>query len=339
MWGLFPVDRFATFAGHMRSPTRRARLLPFQKRSASTFAETQEERSDREFLRSVARDPEAAWRRFQELYLPVIYEVIRLFADTYDQRMDLFVFVSERLKADGMRRVRAYTFRPETPCAFRSYLAVVVRNLALDFIRASHGRYRPFKQVVGLSETDRLIFEYHLRDRRTLVEVAHLLEARHGIRLDSGELKRRSARIEDALSPSQRWRLLARVWAFRRPRAVDPVEAANPASGGRLPLRSERKSPEALLGSKSARDALRQALDGLGPRKRLALTLRYKDGLKVREVARVMRATEKQVEHWVRDGTAALRDHLARSGITRDDLDPDHLAGLWGRTRGKDEPT
>lgn len=324
--GLFPVGRFATFPGHMRQPNRGAKILPFNTRAAGPDPE--EERVDAEFLRSVARDPEVAWQRFQELYLPVIHSVIRLFADSYDQRMDLLVYVSEKLKEDDMRRVRAYRVRPETPCTFRSYLAVVVRNLGLDFVRASRGRYRPFKHVVGLSGTDRLIFEYHLKERRPLVEVGHLLEARHGIQLRPEELKQRSARIENSLSHSQRWRLLSRVWAGRRPLPVDPVEGATTATGGGLALRSPRRSPDAALTSKSARNAFREALAGVEPRKRLALALRYKDGLKMREVARVMRATEKQVEHWVRDGIATIREHLVRSGFTSDDLDPDQLTGL-----------
>jgi len=311
----------------MRPSNRGAKLLPFNTRSSDP--EPEQERIDNEFLRTVAQDPEAAWEKFLELYLPVIYGVIRLFADSYDQRMDLFVFVGEKLKEDRMRRVRAYSFRPESPCTFRSYLAVVVRNLGLDFVRASHGRYRPFKQVAGLSGTDRLIFEYHLKDCRPLTEVRHLLEGRHGTRLEPQELRQRSERIEKALSPSQRWRLLSRVWASRRPLPVDPVEGATTAAGAGLALRSTRKGPEAVLDAKSARAAFGEALARVEPRKRLALALRYKDGLKVRDVARVMRATEKQVEHWVSEGTAVIRDHLVKLGFTRDDLDPDQMTGMW----------
>jgi len=311
----------------MRPSNRGARVLPFDIRLPG--GEGEEERVDARFLRLVARNPEAAWETFLTLYTPVLHGVIRLFADSYDQRMDLFVFVSEKLREDRMRRVGSYRFRPETPCTFRSYLAVVVRNLALDFVRASHGRYRPFKNIAGLSGTDRWIFEYHLKERRPLAEVKHLLEARHGVRLDPAELARRSARIEDALSPSQRWRLLSRVWAGRSPLPVDPVDGATTATGGGLALRSTSKNPAAVLDSKLARAALRDAVAAVEPRKRLALALRYKDGLKIREVARVMRATEKQVEHWVREGTAAIRESLVSSGFTRDDLDPDLLAGLW----------
>jgi RNA polymerase sigma factor (sigma-70 family) len=309
----------------MRSSAREERLLRFRTRTAGAGPE--EERIDKEFLRLVKGNPEAAWGRFQELYLPVIYSVIRLFADSYDQRMDLFVFVSEKLKEDRMRRVRGYRFRPETPCSFRSYLAVVVRNLGLDFVRASRGRYRPFRQIAGLGETDRLIFEYHLKERRSIVEVGHLLEARHGIRLRSEELRQRCARIESSLSHSQRWRLLSRVWASRRPLPVDPIEGTASEPGG-LALQSVGKNPEVVLDSKSARVAFGKALAGVEPRKRLALALRYKDGLKMREVAQVMRATEKQVEHWVREATAVIREQLTQAGFTYDDLDPDQLTGM-----------
>lgn len=311
----------------MRPSNRGAKLLPFHARSSDP--EPEQERIDSEFLRAVARNPETAWEPFLELYVPVIYGVIRLFADSYDERMDLFVFVSEKLKEDRMRRVRAYRVRPESPCTFRSYLAVVVRNLGLDAVRASHGRYRPFKRIAGLDGTDRLIFEYHLKERRPLAEVRHLLEGRHGVRLEPAELRQRSERIENTLSPSQRWRLLSRVWASRRPVPVDPVEGATTAAGAGLALRSARKGPEAVLDSKSACAAFGEALAGVEPRKRLALALRYKDGLKVREVARVMRATEKQVEHWVREATVAIRDHLIKLGFTSDDLDPDQMTGMW----------
>jgi DNA-directed RNA polymerase specialized sigma subunit len=181
----------------------------------------------------------------------------------------------------------------------------------------------------GLETADRWVFEYHLRDRRPLEEVRRLLEARHGIRIDAGELKRRAARIEDSLSPSQRWRLVSRFWARRQPVRIDPVRDLV-SDEDAVPLRSETRDPEAALASKAAGAALREALDRIEPRKRLALTLRYKDGLRVRDAARILRATEKQVEHWVREGTALIREHLARGRVLRDDLGPDQLNEMWG---------
>jgi hypothetical protein len=41
-----------------------------------------------------------------------------------------------------------------------------------------------------------------------------------------------------------------------------------------------------------------------------------------------MRATEHQVEHWVREAVATLREELTRRGFAREDLDPDHVTGM-----------
>jgi len=83
------------------------------------------------------------------------------------------------------------------------------------------------------------------------------------------------------------------------------------------------------MGAISARGALRQALETIEPRKRLALMLRFKVGLKVRETARLMSATDSQVEHWAREGTGTIREHLRRLRITREDLDAAQLEEIW----------
>jgi len=284
---------------------------------------------DDRVLRRVAEQPAAAWDEFLERFAPTVFRVVCVFFDSYDRRMDLFVFVCQKLREDGMKRVRSYRYRPDAPCTFRSYLAVVVRNLALDFVRASEGRYRPFRFLDRLDETDRRIFEYNLRDRRPLEEVGRLLDGRHGIQIDAAELKRRSGRIEDAMSPNQRWRLLSRFWARRPPLHIDPVKDSA-GTEATVPIRSELPDPATALDSKTAGEEMRRALERLEPRKRLALVLRYRDGLRVREAARVLQATEKQVEHWLSDGTAVIRDYLKHRRVLRDDLDPDQLDEMWG---------
>ena len=156
-----------------------------------------------------------------------------------------------------------------------------------------------------------------------------MLEARHGIRLDTAELKQRAESLERSLSPNQRWRLLSRFWAHQSPLSIDPTQEAATEAGQVFPLLGNQKDPEAEFGAKSAELAFQDALARIEPRKRLALVLRFRNGLKVREVARVLNATEKQIEHWVREETAQLRDHLRGLGFTRDDLDPDQLSRLW----------
>src|SRR5437773_1369392 len=139
---------------------------------------------------------EVSWQEFLHACSGIIFRVVRTFARSYDDRMDLFLFVCDGLQADGMRRVRGFRRRPEAPCRFTTYLMVVVRNLALDHQRSRDGRFRPFTNVAALDETDRIVSEYRLRDGRSLDEVRHLLLQRHGLRLGPDEIEERVARVE-----------------------------------------------------------------------------------------------------------------------------------------------
>src|SRR5262245_44004974 len=138
----------------------------------------------------------ATWDEFLDHYASDLFRIVRLFADSYDDRMDLFLFVCERLQADGMRRLRSFRYRPEAPCRFSTFLSVVVKNIALDHLRARQGRFRPFQNLADRGETDRLLFGYHIRDGVPLEECRRLLETRHGIRLTAADLSRRAADLE-----------------------------------------------------------------------------------------------------------------------------------------------
>lgn len=285
-------------------------------------------RRDALVLERSTTDGDAGWNLFLERFAAAIYRQTCAFATGHDERMDLFVHVAERLRADDMKRIRAFRRRPEAPCTFRTYLTVVVRNLILDYLRSARGRTRAFKRIADLDLVDREIYERRVCERRPVEEVRQFL-GRHRVPLGYDEIVERANRLESHLSANQRWRLLSRLVAHRRHLAIDPTQEVAAMGGRQIPLPGRGRDPESMLGARAAEKAFRTAIARVHPRKRLALALRFKDGLKIREVARVMHATEKQVEHWVHDGTAAIRRHLAEHGVTRDDLGPDQLSELW----------
>src|SRR2546428_9574498 len=129
------------------------------------------DREESEVLERIGRGGPDAWETFLVSFSDVIFRVARLFADTYDERMDIYLFTCARLKVDGMRRLRSFHYRPEAPCRFSTWLSVVVKNIAVDFIRSREGRFRPFRDVETMEEADRLVFQYYLRDGRALEEV------------------------------------------------------------------------------------------------------------------------------------------------------------------------
>ncbi len=267
------------------------------------------------------------WDAFLDEHAATILAAIRPFARTYDERMDLFLFVCAALRSDGMRRVRRYRYRPEAPCRFSTYLAVVVRNLVLDHERARRGRYRAFSSMARLDAIDRRIVAYRFRDGRPLDEVRERLERRHGVRLEPQELAERVARVERSLSPSQRWRLLSR-WTWRQPTIpIDCVSVVAEQTSRTFALAASGRDPERSLEERQAERAFARAVAGLAPRQQLVLAVRFRDGLDVGTAAKAIGVSGAEIERTTRDALAAIRSALGEARITRDDLEGAFGAG------------
>lgn len=278
----------------------------------------------------------ATWDEFLSNYAEVVFRVVRLFADTYDERMDLFLFICDHLSADDMRRIRSFRFRPEAPCRFSTWLAVVARNLALDALRSREGRFRPFRSVDALDEPDRLLFEYHTRDGRPLEEARGLLRDRHAIHLTSREAEKRVARVEGMLSPGQRWRLLSRLAHRRRPLSIDPIAdvAVTYARAGdgdpvTIPLTGNAGDPETPMRNDQAARLFDEAFHAIPERQRLAMTLRYRDGLSSREVGLTMKLDSGEADRLAREGLRLIRERLGTMKVDHADLESAGLVSLW----------
>jgi RNA polymerase sigma factor (sigma-70 family) len=284
---------------------------------------------DRQLLERLAQGGPAAWDLFLEGCSGVVFGVVRLFADTYDDRMDLFLFICARLQEGDMRRLRAFRFRADAPCRFSTWLTVVARNLALDFVREREGRFRPFQNVVAMDAVDRLVFEYHLRDGLPLDEVRDRLRQQHDVHLEEHQLVALAARVAERISPSQRWRLLSRLMEKRRPLPVDPVAGSAMRGEERIPIPDDWGDPERPLRTREAERALQQAMELLPPRERLVVMLRFRDGMTARETADVTRITVEEAERLSRLGINRLRESLSRTGLAPTDFETSSLAGLW----------
>jgi RNA polymerase sigma factor (sigma-70 family) len=180
-----------------------------------------------------------------------------------------------------------------------------------------------------MDETDRLLFEYVLREGRQVEEARGLLKGRHGITLGSAEAEERSARITATLSPNQRWKLLARLAARQSPLSIDPVRESAGDPDHPLPLRSRNGDPESALRGEEASRILGEAMEEIEPRQRLALALKFRDGMSHAEIAEFFAVSPEEAEALVRDALGSLRDRLAGSGIAPLDLESAHAASFW----------
>lgn len=81
-----------------------------------------------------------AWAAFVEAHSDVVLHTCRTVSRDHDVAMDAYAFVLQALNEDDCRRLRAYV--PDGRTKFTTWLLVVTRRLALDYIRQRYGRSR-----------------------------------------------------------------------------------------------------------------------------------------------------------------------------------------------------
>ncbi len=81
-----------------------------------------------------------AWAEFVAAYSDTVLHTCRAVVRDPDAAMDAYLHALDALRQDNCRRLSAYVAEPNTK--FASWLVVVVRRLALDYLRARYGRSR-----------------------------------------------------------------------------------------------------------------------------------------------------------------------------------------------------
>lgn len=241
-------------------------------------------------------DTAAAWDLFVSRYRRLIFAAIRHYAQDYDDVMDVFTRVCEALREDDLRRLRAYHQQPEHRARFSTWLVTVVRNLTIDWFRRRDGRRRLPAVAEGLPPRQRRMFEHVFLDGRSHVDAFELIRSRESPGITFGEFLRELHAMYRAVSEGRRGSL----WRELHP--VPPVET-RPDQGGAVEA-AERQT------------LLEQALGTLSDQDRVAVELYVMEELPAAEVARIVGLpTAKAVYNRVYRALAALKAHLARSGI------------------------
>lgn len=152
------------------------------------------------FKESWRENPEAAWDAFVEEYSGAVLAVVRRMLDDEDARMETYLFIMERLSANGARKLRTYEGEPgESGNRFGGWLKVVARNLTVDWIRAQQGRRVIPRSIASMEPLDREIFRLAFWEKRTRSEIVEDVRMSTGLDLTITELGERLQRIESRL--------------------------------------------------------------------------------------------------------------------------------------------
>ncbi len=266
-----------------------------------------EQSPDEKLLQLFRSRPEEAWEPFVRRYSDFVFQELRRTGFDYDEAMDRLTFIFQKLSQRSCRRLRGLKTLGDSH-TFRPWLRKVIRNCSVDWLRSQEGRRRIFRPLSRLSDFDRQVFELHFYQGLTAVGIQEELSRRSGTRIGDLEIFDSLERISRVLSADNRWRLLSRLYR-RRLYFFD----ADPVDGGVEAPTAKTQSAEERLIEKERAERLKNALDRLDDRQRLALRLRFQTGLSTREIAEVMSLRPREARTLVEKSIQLMREHFLKS--------------------------
>ena len=244
--------------------------------------------------------PDAAWQEFLNNYSSLIVHIARRYEDDEDRAMYGYVYVCEKLSEHDFRRL--LKFRLIGTASFRTWLTTVTGNLCIDWRRHQYGRQRPLAAIARLTELEQLVFHKLYVVGLTRLECQHALPAKYS-RVSEQQISDINRRIHSLISSQQRWRLMS-----RKP---EMISLDDPASYEQTSREAADLQPQidAIVQAEQDWKKLKKAILELSPDERLLLHLRYRQGLTLNEVARLMKLTDL---HQARRQLEAARVKLAK---------------------------
>ena len=180
----------------------------------------------------------------------------------------------------------------------RTFLAITIQRIFLDYRNAMWGKWRPSAEATRLGPIGMLLEQLIVRDGHSLDEACEIVTTNHRIAIARPELERIAGRIP-----------------VRHKRRFEGDEAlvnvpADLASADR-PDRAERAEEARLVSA-----ALQQELAALPAQDRLIVRARFEDGRTIAEIAAMLRLEVKPLYRRVERVLRDLRAALERRGIS-----------------------
>ncbi|MBA3404513.1 MAG: sigma-70 family RNA polymerase sigma factor [Gemmatimonadaceae bacterium] len=245
----------------------------------------------------VAGDSAGAWNLFIATYRRLIVAVIRRTIADEDDVDDVFGDVCADLSADELARLVRHT--DSGTASFSTWLATVVHNRTIDWVRHRDGRRR-VTAPTGLTTIQQKIFDRLIREQCSHVEAYELMRQQLGPGLSFGAFMKE---VTTTFGILQR---------------TSGTKAAHYWPGPPLPFgQTDDDADDALVLSESAA-RLAAALELLPPDERLAVQLFIVDELPAAAVARAVGwPNAKAVYNRVYRALGVLRSELERLGLER----------------------
>lgn len=259
--------------------------------------------SDSELLVLFQTNPAKAWRLFIDRYADSMFSLIRSLGFDYDQAMDRFTFVCEKLCEKDFRRMKAIKYAGShgdlTP-----WVRQVVKRLCINWAWSQDGRKRLLKPIANLGPFEQRVFELYFWQGLTPSRIDERLRQEHFSDLETTSVFDALEQILSQISEKKLWRLVSNL---ARSRGSISLEEADEESGIVPDVAADGPDPETELIQREQDQILQRALQHLSAQAVLMLQFRYEHALSLSEIAEMMRLDESIVRRTLDDCLKTLR--------------------------------
>lgn len=267
------------------------------------------------------RNPDEAWQTFLADYHSLVMAVIRKIVHEHDDVMTLYADALERIKEDDCKKLTSY-FSVQRSYEFETWIAVVVRNCCLDWLRKDGGRERLSECIKALPAMEQRMYRYIYQQGCSYDTTYELLKSRHDFLESFEEMCSRVDHVHQAVRKSGRWKIIENERRLHSPISLDSSDIDKQVYADLHDISQHDLSPEEKAIHSDSKHVLKEALDSLSAQQQLIIQLHFYRGLTLQEIARVLRMKNLwQVRRKLRKALKKLHHKLKEQGIGPTDLE------------------
>ncbi len=258
---------------------------------------------DVELLTLFHSNPEYAWRVFVDRYADLIFSQLHHLGFDYDQAMDRFVYIFEKLAENDFRRLKSIRYAGRSG-DLTPWVRHVVKNLSVNWAWSESGRKRLLKPIAELPEFEQRVFQLYFWGGMSPHAIHEQLRAESFTKTSLTDVLEALEHIMSSLSQKKLWRLLSNL---ARARGTISIDDLNEETERGIDPPDDRASPEEVLIQKESEKQLSAALACLLPRERLVTQLRFEEGMAIKDIALMLHLSEYEARKILKAALAKLR--------------------------------
>lgn len=263
--------------------------------------------TDTDLLKLFQRNPQRAWSLFCDKYSDFIYTILRRAGFDYDEAMERFVYVFEKLCEQDFRRFKTIKYAGNegdlTP-----WLRQVVKNLCVNWAWSEDGRKRMFGFVAEMLPRQQRVFQLYFWQGQTPLEIYETLRLEHDKTVESVDVFDALEAIFEHLSEKKLWRLMSNLNRMRKTLSLDYED-----EDGNFfiePIDENAPNAEENLQKKEVFAQLKSARETLSAREKLVVQFRYEEAMTVHEIAEMLGWEERETVNLHKSAIYKLRKVL-----------------------------